>query len=48
VQIIHKNEDKESSSRETNPVNLIIYARRISRYLKEEYFGRFGNRSDGI
>jgi len=48
MQTIHKNEDERSSSGKTNPVDLVIYTRRISRCLEGEYFGRSGNRSDGI
>jgi len=48
MQIIYKNEDEESNSEGINLVDLVIYVRRISRCLEGEYFGRFGNRNDGI
>ena len=41
MQVIHQNKDKESYSRRTDSVDAVIYIRRISRYLKEEYVGRF-------
>ena len=44
MQIIYKNEDKRDSSRRTNSVGAIIYTGKISRYLEEIHFGRFGNR----
>jgi len=48
MQTIYKNEDERSSSRGTNLVDLVICVKRIGRCLEGEYFGRFGNRSDGI
>jgi len=48
MQTIHKNEDERSSSEETNLMDLVIYTKRISKCLEGEYFGRSGNRSDGV
>ena len=44
MQIVFKDEDKGSGSRRTNPMNLIICARRIGKYLERKCVGRFGGR----
>jgi len=44
MQVIHKNEDKGSSSRRANPVDVVIYTRRIGRYLEGEYIRRIRDR----
>ena len=48
MQIVYKNEDERSSSRRTDPVDFVIYARRISRCVEREYVGGFGRRIIGI
>ena len=48
MQIIYKDEDKEGGSKRVDLVSIIICARRISRYMKEEYIGRFGDRGSRI
>jgi len=44
----YKNEDEGGSSRRADLVGVNICARRISRHLKEECFGRVGRRRIGI
>ena len=48
MQVIYHNKDKRGGSRRTNPVDVIIYTRRISEYLKEKYVRRFKERVIGI
>ena len=48
MQVIHKNEDKGSSSRRANPVDVVICTRRIGRYLEGEYIRRIRDRGSGI
>ena len=43
MQVIYKDKDKKSSSRRANIVDLVLYTRRISRYMKGKYVGRFGS-----
>ena len=44
MQIIYQDEDKGRSSRRTNTVGLIVYARSVGRHIKGKYFRRFGRR----
>jgi len=44
MQIIHKNENEKSSGGGTNPIDLIICTRRISRCMEREYTGGFGRK----
>ena len=44
MQVVHKDEDEEGSSRGADSVGTVIYARKIGRYLEEECFGGFGER----
>ena len=48
MQAIYMNENEESTSGGTNPVGIVIYIERSSRYLEEEYIGRPGRRTIGI
>ena len=48
MQTVYKDEDEESSSRRANPVDIIICARRVSRYLERKYLGEAGERRIGI
>ena len=48
MQTVYKDEDEESGSKRANPVDVIICARRISRYLEREYLGEAGERGIGI
>ena len=45
---LYKNEDEERSSKKTNSVDIVMYIRRVSRYLKEKYSRRFGSMIIGI
>jgi len=45
MQIIYQNEDERKSSERTNAVDFVIYAREISRSLKEKYTGEFRSRN---
>jgi len=45
MQTLYKNKDEEDDSREANSMGIIIYTRRISRYLKEECLGRSESRN---
>jgi len=40
MQIVYQDEDERSSNRETDSVDIAIYTRRISKYLKGECVGR--------
>ena len=40
MQVIYKNKNKRSSGRKTDSVGPIIYAGRISRFLKRKYIER--------
>ena len=42
------NKDEKDSSRETDPIDLVIYAERISRYLEREYIRRSRRRVIGV
>ena len=48
MQTIHKNEDEGDNSRRTDLINLIIYIRRVYRYLERKHIGRFGSRRSRI
>jgi len=48
MQVIHQNEDKRSSSGGADLVDLIIYIRRVGRYIKGKYIGRPEERIIGI
>ena len=45
---LYKNEDERRYSRGTDSVDIVIYTRRIGRYVEGEYFGRFESRTIGI
>ena len=47
MQIIHKNKNERSTSRETDSIN-IIYAEKIGRHLEGKHVGEFRSRSVGI
>lgn len=44
MQVVYKNEDEGSSGRRTDPVNFIIYVRRIGRCIERKYVRGFGKR----
>jgi len=48
MQVVYQDKDKRSSNRGTDSVDLIIYTRRISRYIEEKYVGRPKERTIGI
>ena len=48
MQIIHKDEDEESDSREADPVDVIICTGRISRCLEGKYARGLRSKSVGI
>jgi len=48
MQVIFKNEDERRYSKEADSVDFVIYARRISKYLKEECIRRFEVRKFGV
>ena len=48
MQIIFKNENERSCSREADSVNIVIYIRGLSRYLERKHVGRFKSRSFGV
>jgi len=46
--IIYQDEDKRSSSRRADSIDVIIYAERIGRYMEGEYTKRLGRMTVGI
>ena len=47
MQVVHQDEDERSSSKGADSVNLIIYIRRIDRYIEGKYVGRPKERTIG-
>ena len=48
MQVVFENKNEESSTRRTNPVDLVIYIRRVSRHLERKCIGRFRRKNIGI
>lgn len=44
MQVVYKNEDERRSSRRTDPVNFVIYTRKVSKCVEREYIRRFRSR----
>ena len=45
MQVVYKNKNKGKSSRRVDSIDTIIYARKLSRYMKREYLRSFRSRS---
>jgi len=45
MQTLYQNENEKGSSREANPVGIIICTGRISGYLEEKHFREFGDKN---
>ena len=41
MQVVHKNKNEEYISRKAGTVNIVLYIKKIDRYLKREYNGGF-------
>jgi len=48
IQIVFKNDNKESSSRRADSVDTVIYTRRVSRYVERKHIERSRVKKLGI
>ena len=48
MQVIYKNKNERRYSKRINIVDIVIYTRRVSRYVEEKYLGRFRSKNTGI
>ena len=48
MQIIFEDKDKKYNYKTTDIIDIIIYTKRVNKYVKEKHIGRFGDRRDRI
>ena len=48
MQVVHKDENKRGTTRETDLMGAVLHARRVSRYVEGKCVGRTGSRGTRI